>query len=487
MPMANGEVSHNVLRFLSDDDVHSIHERTLDVLQGLGVTVMHEGGRAMLAAAGATVDPNTHVVKIPPSLVEQSVQTAAKQILLAARDPANDMLLEPGGKMYARNGGGPGHILDLDTEQVRDITVQDVRDYARLVDALDHIDYAAPVYAQDMPAATRDIRVLAAMFASTVKHINMRVLDVQSLPYVIRMAEIVAGGKEALKERPLITMLESPIAPLKIPDVLVHTLITCGEYGIPVEICSMPIAGATGPITLAGSLLVSNVEMLAAVVISQLAHPGAPLEFTPRIMVMDMATGKGLTGSIECALLAAAGVQLTREAYGIPANMHGPYSDSVVVDSQSAIERTYFTFLPALAGAHVLAGAGHVEQGLVISYSQLLIDDELHGMVNRALEGFRVDDDTLAVDAISRSVAEGNFLMDEHTLSHLRSERYRPRLLTRQSRAIWASQGAKDMKARATERAWELLQTHEPTPLAEDVARAVDELVAEAAGELEQA
>jgi trimethylamine--corrinoid protein Co-methyltransferase len=385
----------------------------------------------------------------------------------------------------ARHVGGPGHVLDLETEQVRDITEQDVRDYARLVDALDHVDYAAPVYAQDMPAATRDIRVLAAMFASTVKHINTRVLDVHSLPYVIRMAEFVAGGKEALKERPLITMLELPIAPLKIPDVLVDTLVTCGEHGIPMEICSMPTAGATGPITLIGSLLVSNVEMLAAVVISQLAHPGAPLEFSPRIMVMDMATGKGLTGSMECALLAAAGVQLAREAYGIPANMHGPCSDSVVVDSQSAIERTYFTLLPALAGAHVLAGAGHVEQGLVISFSQLLIDDELHGIINRALEGFQVNDDTLALDAISRSVFEGNFLMDEHTLSHLRSKRYRPRLLTRQSRAIWASRGGKDMKARATERARELLQTHEPTPLADDVARAIDGLVAEAASELE--
>jgi len=485
MTKKTGQVEKAFVRFLSDEGVRKIHEQTLAVLQDIGVTVMHESGRAMLAEAGAKVDPQTHVVKISPELVEHSLKSAPKRIVLGAREPDKDLFLELGGKMYARNGGGPGHILDMETGQVREITVADVGNYARLVDALDHIEYAAPVYAQDMPPATRDIRVLATMFANTVKHINMRILDVHSLPYVIRMAEIVAGGKESLRQRPLITMLESPIAPMKIPDVLVETLVTCGEYGIPVEICSMPIAGATGPITLAGSLLVSNVEMLAAVVISQLAHPGAPLEFAPRIMVMDMATGKGLTGSIECALLAAAGVQLARECYQIPANMHGPYSDSVVVDSQSAIERTYFTFLPAFAGANVLAGAGHVEQGLVISFTQLLVDDEIHGIVNRALEGFEVNDETLAVDAIARSVAEGNFLMDEHTLSHLRTERYMPHLLTRQSRAIWATEGSKDMATRARERTQELLKTHRPTPLDDDVAKMLDQVIAEAARELE--
>ena len=478
-------IEKGMVRVLSDEDVHKIHERTLAVLEDVGVTVMHEGGRAMLADAGAKADPQTHVVRIPSDLVERSLETAPKRIVLGARDPDKDLVLELGGRMYARNGGGPGHILDMETGKVREITTTDVADYARLVDASDHIDYAAPVYAQDTPPPTRDIRALATIFASTTKHINMRVLDIHSLPYVIKMAEIVAGGKEQLRERPLITMLESPITPLKIPDVLVDTLVTCGEYGIPVEICSMPNAGATGPITLAGSLLMSNVEMIAAVVISQLAHPGAPLEFAPRLMIMDMASGRSLTGSIENALLASAGVQLARECYQIPVNMHGPYTDGVVIDSQSAIERTYFTFLPAFAGANVLAGAGHLEQGLVISFTQLLIDNEIHGLVNRALEGFEVNDDTLAVDAIARSVPVGNFLTDAHTLKHLRMERYIPHLLTRDARATWEAAGSKDMATRAKEQAQEILRTYRPTPLDEDVARMLDEVVAEAARELE--
>ena len=486
MPEKN-EFEKATMRFLSDEDVQKVHEKTLVVLEDIGVTVEHAGGRALLADAGAKVDPETHAVKIPSDLVERSVGAAPKRVVLGARDPDKDLVLEMGGRMYARNGGGPGHIVDMETGKVREIMTTDVADYARLVDASDHIDYAAPVYAQDTPPATRDIRALATMFANTVKHINMRVLDVRSLPYVIKMAEIVAGGREQLRERPTITMLESPIAPLKIPDVLVDTLVTCGEYGVPVEICSMPNAGATGPITLAGSLLMSNVEMLAAVVISQLAHPGAPLEFAPRHVVMDMASGRSLTGSIENALLAATGVQLARECYQIPVNMHGPYTDSVVLDSQSAIERTYFTFLPALAGANVLAGAGHLEQGLTISFTQLLIDNEIHGLVNRVLQGFEVSDETLAIDAIARSATEGNFLMDPHTLQHLRTERFIPDLLTREGRVTWEAAGAKDMATRAQERAQQLLKTYQPDPLDEGVARELEKVVAEAAKELEAA
>jgi trimethylamine--corrinoid protein Co-methyltransferase len=440
----------------------------------------------MLADAGANVDPQTHRVKIPADLVERALATTPSSIVLGARDPGQDLLLESGGRMYARNGGGPGHIVDIATGEVREIGMTDVADYARLVDGLDHIDYAAPVYAQDAPVATRDLHALATLFANTTKHINMRVLDVKSLPYAIRMAETVAGGREQLRQRPLVTMLESPISPLKIPDVLVETLVMCGAYGIPVEICSMPNAGATGPITLAGALLMSNAEMLAAVVVSQLAHPGAPLEFAPRTMIMDMASGQSLSGSIENALLAAAGVQLAREVYNIPANMHGPYTDSVIIDSQSAIERTYFTFLPALAGANVLAGAGHLEQGLVISFVQLLIDDEIHGIVNRALAGLEVNQETLALDAIARGVVEGNFLMDKHTLRHLRGERYVPNLLTRDSRAVWKTRGSKDMTTRARERARTLLERHQPDPLDPGVSDRLYQIIAAAEREFDQ-
>jgi trimethylamine---corrinoid protein Co-methyltransferase len=475
----------NRYRVLSTEDIRKIKQSTLEALESTGITVMHTKGLEVLAEAGATIDWEAQRAKIPARVVEKCLSTAPKQFVLAGRDPQKDLVINSG-KIYGRNGGGPGHVEDIHTGQVHEASMADVHDYARMVDALPNIQIVAPIYAQDVPSATRDIRVLATILNSTSKHINMRLLQLASLPYVLEMAEIAAGSRENLSARPIITMLESPITPLKLPDVLIETLWACGERGIPVEICSMPIAGATGPITLAGSLLMSNIEMVASIVISQLVHPGAPLIFTPRIMVMDMANGHALTGSIENALLAAAGVQLAQEGYGLPVNMHGPYTDSITSDVQAGMENTYFTFLPALAGASILTGAGHLEGGLFVSYTQLILDHELMGMVQAAIQGFDVDENTLALDVIARSVHTSSLLTDEHTLANLRKVRiFRSKLLSRQPRQNWLDAGSKTMDQVAREKAINLLQTHEPAPLDASIQKALGEVINAAAAKLE--
>ena len=301
------------------------------------------------------------------------------------------------------------------------------------------------------------------------------------------MAKIVAGGEQNLKSKPVITMLESPVAPLKHPEVLTDTIVACGKHGIPLEICSMPIAGATGPVTLAGSLLMSNVEMLAAVVYGQLTNPGMPMIFAPRIMVMDMSSGYALTGSVENALLVTAGVQLAKEAYHqCPVNMHGPYTDSPTSDCQAGIENTYFSLMPAIAGVDILTGAGHLQGGLVVNFAQLVIDDELVGMINRVREGFAVDDEMLGFDAIKDCVTSGNLLTHPHTLRHYRDNTFRPKLLSRLARANWLSEGSKTMSDRAVEKVKSLLANHQPTPIAADKEIQISELLKEADSKLIQ-
>ena len=467
------------LKILSSGQIQQIHDSTLRVFDEVGLDVMHEGACQMWKEWGAKQDEKTGRIHIPQSLVEKALLETKSQFFCGAREENNEFLLG-GEKVFGRNGGGPGQVTDLVSGKLRNATREDSANYARLVDALENTHIAAPVYEQDSNPETRDIHTLAWMFKNTSKHINIRLLNPQSLPYFIRMAEIVAGGMKDLKEKPVITILESPIAPLKHPDVLIDTILACGKYGIPIEICSMPIAGATGPITLAGSLLMSNVEMLAAVVFGQLAYPGMPMIFAPRIMVMDMATGYALTGSIENALLVTAGAQLAKEAYHIPVNMHGPYTDSPISDCQAGIENTYFSLLPALAGADILTGAGHLQGGLVINFGQLVIDDELIGMVNRAREGLLVNDDMLGFDAVKDSIKTDNLLMHPHTMQHLRSNRFRPKLVTRTARSNWENDGSKTMQDRAIEKAKSILENHQPTPINENVERGIEELVQEA-------
>ncbi len=453
-------------RLLSEGDLDNIHSSTLDVLETTGIAITHGKVIDILVDAGCVVDSNTQNVKFPEKMVERCLKTTPNEFIMAGRNQQNDCKIGSPGKLYNRNGGGPGHVEDLDTGMVRDANLSDVRDYAKLVDAIDSMDIAAPIYAQDIDPEVRDLTVLANMFASTSKHINMRLLQLSSLPYVLQMAEIVAGSRENLRSRPIITLLESPVAPLQIPDVLVETLLECGAYGIPVELCSMPISGATGPITLAGSLLMSNVEMIASIVISQLANPGTPLVFTPRIMIMDMRNGQTMTGSIENAMLAAAGAQLARSKYNIPANMHGPYTDSLTSDAQAGIENTFFAMLPALSGASILTGAGHLERGLFVSFTQLMIDSEIANIIQRYFEGFLVNENTLGVDAIQRSPKNKNFLTDPHTRANLRKiNRYQPALIDRTPRQMWLDQGSQTMQDRARVMAREMLDSHEPIPL----------------------
>jgi trimethylamine--corrinoid protein Co-methyltransferase len=468
------------LRILTDQEIQKIHETSLDLLERQGIRIKHDGCRSLLAEHGAKIHYQSDLVQIPADLVIQAVEKTPRQFVLGSRDGQHDLTLSVEGKMTSRNGGGPGHLLDMHTNKVREVTTQDLKEFTCIVDALEHIHYAAPVYAQDTPQMTRDLHSLATVIENTTKHVNMRVLDPRSLPYVIRIAEAVAGGKEALRKKPVISMLESPIAPLIIPDVLVETLDICGEYGIPVELCSMPNLGVTGPVTLAGSLMLSNAEMLAAITISQLMHPGAPLQMSPRLVMMDMRKGKTLIATVELALLSVAGIQLAREAYQIPVNMHGPLTDSPINDIQSAIERTYFTFLSAYAGATVLAGAGHVEQNLIVSIPQLIMDEEIYGMVFRAMDGFAVDEETLGVEAIGRSLVASNFLTDEHTLRNMRLERYLPGLMWRESRVAWEEAGSKDMTTRAIEKADHILSSHTPKPLEADKAQQIAEIIREA-------
>ena len=475
----------NKWRILSGNQINQIHEMTLRVFSEVGIEVLQEKARRTWVDLGAKQDKDSNRILIPPALVDKALKTVKSDFTCGGRDEKNDFVLGKG-RLLGRNGGGPGQVIDLDSGELRNATREDSANYAKLVDALPNTQIAAPVYEQDSRPETRDLHTLAMMFRNTSKHINIRLLNPQSLPYFIQMAAIVAGGEENLRSRPLITMLESPVAPLKHPEVLTETILACGKYGIPLELCSMPITGATGPVTLAGSLLMSNVEMLAAVVFGQLTNPGMPMIFAPRIMVMDMAIGYALTGSVENALLVTAGVQLAKEAYHMPVNMHGPYTDSPTSDCQAGIENTYFSLMPAIAGADILTGAGHLQGGLVVNFAQLVIDDELVGMVDRAREGFAVDEEMLGFEAVKDSVTTGNLLTHPHTLKHYRDNTFRPKLVTRLARANWMAEGSKTMFDRAVDKVHHLLVNHVPNPLDEGKEKQISELLNEADKKLSQ-
>jgi len=472
------------VRLLTHADMLKIHEQSLCLLQEKGIEVNHETALENLADCGATVNFRTKKVTIPAGLVEQALKTVPREIIMAGRNRARDIILAPGGKMHTRNAGGMTQVVDLETGEIRDAVLSDTEDFTRLADALAHINVVAPLYPSDVPLNTLELATLEAMFKHTDKHISVRALNPGTFPFIVQMAGAVVGGKGNLRKRPIISILDSPISPLSFPEVFIEALYTGGEYGIPVEACSTPNIGATGPITLAGSLLLANVEQLATIVISQLAHPGAPLIWAPRFPAMDMATG--ITGMLtEGALISAAAAQMAVEHYRLICDFHGPATNAIVAGSESVFQECIAAFVTSYAGRPaLLCGAGALELGITASFEDLVIGDNLFAVLERSIEGITVNEDTLAASAIAEVGIGGHYLGHAHTLKHLRGNCLNASLLKPKSREQWVEQGSPSLVNRAGDKAREILNRHQPEKLGEIIEQDLNRIMNAAHQEL---
>lgn len=467
----------NIFKVLTNEEVQKLHSTSLEVLNTIGLKIHSEKVRKMLEEAGAIVDHKTTLVRFPPHLVDESIKRAPQRVIYGARNPKYDLVLEPGGETYCRPITGAEGYIDVETGKYRMAKMSDVKDWARLVDALNNISYCTAPYPDDIPVDTRDIRIMQVLLENTEKHVEVQPYTGENMEYIVELALAVMGSEEELKKRPIFNVLTSALTPLQFSEYATDIMLVAGKYGVPVEINSMAIAGGTAPVTVAGVTLLSHAEVLAGIAIAEIANPGAPIVYRPLPLVLDMSTGVGLEGTVENAMMAAAQVQLIRETYGIPTNMFGQVTDALITDGQSMIERVFNTLLPALAGANIVSGAGQLEHCYTIDPVQLVIDDEILGMTYRMLRGFEVNDDTLGLDALARVGPGGNFLTDKHTLKYFKAEYFRPHIFNRRSREIWQSEGERDLNENARQRAITILREHKPSPLAEDIVNQLDSII----------
>jgi len=454
------------IRYFSDEQVQKIHGNALELLETHGFMVEHDGALEILSDHGAQVDFDQQVVKVKPELVQKCMDVTVSRFLLGARNPQRSVTVETDPQFpVCRNGGGVDKIIDIETGRLRDMVLSDTVALYHVLDALDGINSLSPLYPQDVPAQYRDLAVLETLFNNTSKHVNIRTFSKENLVKLVKMGHIVAGGQEKFRRNPVFSIFDSPLSPLKFPELTVEVFLTAGKYGIPLYMANLPIAGGTGPFTLAGMVQLLHAELLAGVVICQAAYPGAPMLLHPLAMTMDWQTLLGLSASIESTMITAGIVQVANEIFHMPVDVHGPWSDTYIADSQSMLERTFQMLLPALSGAASIAGFGDVQEGLAFCPIQLGIDEELIGFTLKALDGIPVDDDRLAVDAIKRVGFGGNFMTEPTTIKYLRSDYYKPKILNRRSREDWEKAGRKDINAVAKERIGKLMKEHQPEPL----------------------
>ena len=440
---------------LTEDDVQKIHGTVLKVLEDVGVEVRLTEARNLFRNAGAAVDEDKCIVKIPPALAEDLIAQAPAVITLCGREENGDLDCHIGGKnVYMGTGGTALNVQDPGSNDSRKATLTDIKNMARLVDALDNIHfYMLNVYPNELPGETVDVNRFGTALNYTRKHIMGGVYTVEGVRNVIKMAEHIAGSPEKLRERPFISMVTCVVSPLRLDKHYSQLTIEAARNSIPVVVPAEPLCGATSPVTRAGNLVVLTADTLAGVMLAQLVKSGTPTIFGSVASVADLRTLKYLSGAVEMGLLNAGAAQMA-QFYQLPYYATAGMSDSKVNDAQAGYESAITNLLVALAGGNFIHdAAGFLEFCMTASYDKLVIDNEILGMVMRAVEGITVNDDTIAYDLIKKAGPGGHYVSSRHTRHHMRTEQYLSELSDKDDRPQWEAAGAKDTKARATEKA----------------------------------
>ncbi len=445
---------------LTEESVHKVHRAVMEVIEEVGFQVNSEAALNIFEEAGAHVDRERRNVRVPAEMAMKLIETAPSEIMLCGQDKQHDILLG-GQRVYAGTGGTALYVYYPKTGERQLATLDDLKRIAKLVDQLDNIHlFMLPTYPNELPVEQIDVNRFFAGLDNTTKHVMGGVYTLEGVKQVIRMGEIVAGSAEMLRQRPLLSMITCSISPLKMDMHYGDLVVAIAQAGVPLVCPAEPLCGATSPVTLAGNLVIQTTDSLMGVMLAQIINPGTPVIFGSVASNADFGDFKYLAGSIEMGLLNAAGAQMA-QFYKLPFYATGGMTDSKVVDAQCGYESALTGLLCALAGANFIHdAAGLMEFALAVCYEKFVIDNEILGMVMRAVEGIKVDEDTLAVDLIKQVGPSGIFVSARHTRRHMRSEHYHPSLSERNSRETWEARGAKSTLERAAEKVELLIGNH---------------------------
>ncbi len=467
-----------MVKMLSDEQVRAIHYATLEILSQTGVEMQDPQGRELLLEAGAWESNDR--IKIPENMVTDAIATAPSRIPMHDRLGNLTMPLELG-KVFFGSGSDTTFTLDVETGKRRRSTAKDVENIARLCDALDNIDFVMSMgNPSDVPPDDLYIHEFISMIRGSIKPNVYTAKNREDMEDIYRIAVAVAGGEQALREKPFFLLYAEPISPLLFPEESLQKLIFCAEKGIPAAYPPSPNTGGGGPITLAGALALGNAECLVGLIITQLIRPGTPFLYGMNTAAMDMKSAIVSYGSPEWPLGMMAQMDLARY-YNLPAWSAGGASDSKVVDTQAGIEMTFSILSNFLARATLIHDVGYLEYGSTSSMETLVIADEIIREASFITGGLDINPTTLALDAIARVRPGGGFLADDHTLDNFRTSQWIPRIIDRSRYDSWNAAGSKDMYTRANERAREILAEHQVIPLSETVEVVIAEILAERA------
>ncbi len=408
---------------IDEGQIQTLSNGTLEILAETGVHCPSEKCLQIYADHGAQVDFNSQIVRLTPDLVHTYLKNAPRYYTMGARSQAHDLHLEQGGLYCATDGCGV-ETIDFASRERRASCKADVGIMARVSDALPSIGFYWPIVSAADHPSTAPLHELEASFNNTVKHIQSETVMGEPLGrYAAEMARVIAGDEETLRSRPPLSLLVCCIAPLGQDKEGMESALLFAEAGLPVGFMSMANLGSTGPATLAGTVVAGDVEIVSALVLIQMAYPGAPVFHSFMPGIMHPRTGAYLGTSLEGSLLYPIGVEMAHH-WGVPtlAGVFG--TDGQVPGWQSAAEAAASLMLCALAGAETGSGLGLVESCTLLYPEAVVLDNDVYQRVRREVESLDTSKEALALDVIKEVGPRGLFLKHRHTRDHLRERTF---------------------------------------------------------------
>jgi trimethylamine---corrinoid protein Co-methyltransferase len=463
------------LEILTPQEIKQIHSATLWILEKVGVRFPSKKALQIWAAHGAEIDHEKMIVRAKGELIEQALKTCLPIYPLAARDSQQDLPLD-GNHVFVGTDGCGVEVLDIISGIRRTSCLQDVRDIARIADATEEIAFHwVPVSAQDMPPESRGLHEIKAIWENSSKHVQTEsIYNEREARAAIEMAALLVGGKDALRKRPVLSLMQCTAPPLGHDGGSLEAALVAAEYGLPTGFMTMAANLTTGPATLAGNLAVGNAEVIAGTALLQLAYPGAPVFYAAAQTASDLRTGAYTGGGPEDFLYGAAANVLS-DFYNIPLSIGSFATGAKEPNWQAGIENSLSTFMASIVMSDMLLGVGFLHGSRIWSYAEMMLDCEIFSIIRKTMEGILVNDETLALDTIAAVGPGGNFLSQKHTLKHMR-ELFLPEFMDRRPYSEWETR-KDDAQDWALLKARKALQEHQPDPLDDKISLEMGKII----------
>lgn len=476
-----------LLKIIADGEVDRIHEASLTILEEIGVHFPNRRVLHLFADAGAAVDWDRQVVRIPADLVARALDTLPRDFALTPADGGPPIHLGDGDLKLSMDCSD--QIVELCEGRKRRGTTEDVLKGIMVANTLEHVRLATGyVLPHEVPQSAGDVAGYQLLFTFSRKAVATWIYSSRSADYIIEMAKVVAGGAEHLRRKKLLTYFAEPVSPLRYAPHTLEIMLKMARYECPIYLGPMVTAGGSGPVTLAGTLALHNAEILHGLTLIYLLNPKQPVIYSCHAHVLDLKRGTIQYGAPEQALLAAAASQLAQKQ-GLAICGNVMLTDSNTADYQAGFEAGATAAYALAAGWDMLGFLGFGTMGVVgagigHSLEMAIIQDEALSYLKRMLASFDVNDTTLALDTM-REVARHDgghtgrhFLAQPHTARHMRQELWQAgEIFPRLGYHAWADTGAKTALDRARERLDEILKDYPPEPVLDpDTAQSLKEI-----------